>query len=224
MSTSNGDLSCADPSNVSLGPLAKTHSPTSYDSKETTEESNSILVKSMFFHRLSMTSTRDSPESIATLPPESDWDDEQIRNLLASPLYLQKREASADRSRVYHSFSENSMSSSSHFRESAGKPAAVLSHKRKSRPDTFSDRDGISSGHQPVQGKRDTVFSVSDPEEASTFVFEEHSDHLLAEAKSEILKQECKVDSLNTWIREFQRQTQSHRLELNYVKRSCEKE
>ena len=28
MSTSHGDLSCADPSNVSFGPLAETHSPT----------------------------------------------------------------------------------------------------------------------------------------------------------------------------------------------------
>ena len=50
-----------------------------------------------------MTSTYDSAESIATPPAESDLDDEQLRNVLASPLYLQEREASADRSRVYHS-------------------------------------------------------------------------------------------------------------------------
>ena len=75
---------------------------------------------------------------------EPDLDDEQMRNLLASPLYLQEREASADRSRVYHSFRENSMSSSSHFRESAGNPAAVFSHKRKSSPETLSDREGVS--------------------------------------------------------------------------------
>ena len=40
-------------------------------------------------------------------------------------------------------------------------------------------------------------------------------DHMLAEAKSEILKQECKVDSLNTCIRELQRQAHSHRLEMD---------
>ena len=45
-----------------------------------------------------MTPTCDSAESIATLPPESDLDDEQIREMLASPLHLQEREASADRS------------------------------------------------------------------------------------------------------------------------------
>ena len=33
-------------------------------------------------------------------PPDSDLDDEQIRALLASPLYLQEREANAERSQV----------------------------------------------------------------------------------------------------------------------------
>ena len=40
---------------------------------------------------------------------------------------------------------------------------------------------------------------------------------MLAEAKSEILKQECKVDTLNTCIGEFQRQAHSHRLELDSI-------
>ena len=61
-----------------------------------------------------MTSTYDSAESIVT-PPESDLDDDQKRNMLASSLYLLDREVSADRSRVYHSFRENSVSSASHF-------------------------------------------------------------------------------------------------------------
>ena len=38
---------------------------------------------------------------------------------------------------------------------------------------------------------------------------------MLAEAKSEILKQKCKVDTLNTCIRELQRQAHSHRLEMD---------
>ena len=37
------------------------------------------------------------------MPPlESDLDDEQTRALLASPLYMQEREANADRLQVYH--------------------------------------------------------------------------------------------------------------------------
>ena len=47
--------------------------------------------------------------------------------------------------------------------------------------------------------------------------FLKKKDHRLAEATSEILKQECKVDTLNTCIREFQRQAHSHRLELDSV-------
>ena len=76
-------------------------------------EHEDLRVKPLFFHRPSITSTYDSAESIATPPPESDLDDEQIRALLTSPLYLQQREASAERSQVYHSARENLMSSCS---------------------------------------------------------------------------------------------------------------
>ena len=55
---------------------------------------------------------QDSAESIAT-PQEADFDDEQIRALLASPRYPPEREASAGRSQVYHAERENLMSSSS---------------------------------------------------------------------------------------------------------------
>ena len=174
----------------------------------------------MFFHRPSMTSTYESAESIAT-PPESDLDDEQIRIMLASPLYLQESEASADRfTRL--SLLQRKTQCQVHLtsRESAGKLAAMFSHQKKSSQETLSDREGISSGHQPVQWKDETFFRFSDPEEAAILVLlvlDEQGDHLLAEAKSEILKQECKVGTLNTCIREFQRQTHSNRLEMDNV-------
>ena len=84
--------------------MAESHSPTSYEPKDLTEEDTSVQVEPMFFHRPSVTSTYDSAESIATPPPESDLDKEQIRALQASPLYLQEREASADQSRVYNPY------------------------------------------------------------------------------------------------------------------------
>ena len=87
LSTSHGDLPCTDLSNVSFGSVAEIYSPTGYEPKDLTEEDISVLVKPMFFHRPSMMSTYDSVESSATLPPESDLDDEQIWNVLASPLY-----------------------------------------------------------------------------------------------------------------------------------------
>ena len=149
-----------------------------------------------------MTSTYDTAESIATPPPESDLGGGRVRDMLASPRYLQERKASADRPITCL---ENSVSSSSLFRESAGKPAAIFSHTRKSSQETLTDREGISSGHQPVPGKDETLFRFSDLEEAARLVLEEQRDHLLAEAKYEILKQECKVDTLDICIREFQK-------------------
>ena len=119
------------PSNVSFGPLAETHSPTSYEPKDLNEEDTSILVKSMFFHRPSMTSTYDSAESIAT----SSWIGFEwwanTECVGCTAVLTREREVSVDRSRVYHSLRENSVISSSHFRQSARKPAAVLSHKKK---------------------------------------------------------------------------------------------
>ena len=100
MSPSHGDLSIE----CLFRPLGETHSPTGYEPTDLAEEDTSMLVKPTIFHRPSMTSTSDSAESLATHPPESDLDDEEIRNMLASPLYLQEGEASADRSLVYHSF------------------------------------------------------------------------------------------------------------------------
>ena len=129
---------------MSFDSMADLHSPTGYEPKDVAKEDNPVQVKPLSLHRPSMTSTYDSAECIATPPPESDVDDEQIRTLLASPLYLQEREASADRLRVYHSIRENSVSSSSHFSECAGKPAAMFSHKRKSSQETISDREGVS--------------------------------------------------------------------------------
>ena len=89
----------------------------------------------------------------------------------------------------------------------------VLTQKRVESRHTF--REGISSGHQTVQGKGETLFRFSDREEAARTTLDDQRDRLLAEAKSEILKQECKVDNRNTCIREFQ----SNRLELDSKKK-----
>ena len=56
-------------------------------------ELEDLRVKLLSFHQSITAPTYDSAESIAT-HPESDFDDEQLRTLLASPLYLQERGAS----------------------------------------------------------------------------------------------------------------------------------
>ena len=72
--------------------MAEINTLSGYEPKDVTEF-NDTEVLSMFFHR-STTSTYDSAESIATLPLESDLDDQQCRDMLASPLYLRERERS----------------------------------------------------------------------------------------------------------------------------------
>ena len=164
ISSSDEIYQCDDPINMSLGSLADLHSPTGYWPKDLAEEDNPVQVKPLFFHRPRKTSTYDSAESIATPPPESDFDDEQIRALLASSLYLQEREASADRSQVYHSVRENLVSSSSQVPKSTGKPVAMFSSKRKSSQEAFLDREDFSSKHQQVLGNNEPLFRFSDPE------------------------------------------------------------
>ena len=47
-----------------------------------------------------------------------------------------------------------------HLTSEKGKPAAVFSPKKKreSSQEAFSDREGVSSGHQSVQGKGERNF------------------------------------------------------------------
>ena len=89
---------------------------------------NEDRVKSLSCNQSFLSSTQDSTESIAT-PHEADFEDEQIRALLASPRYLPQREASAERSHFYHSERESLMSSSSQDPKpvGTGKPLAVFS-------------------------------------------------------------------------------------------------
>ena len=43
---------------------------------------------------------------------------------------------------------------------------------------------------------------------------EEHKDYFLAEAKSEVRKQECRADFLDSSVRDLQKQLDSNRLEI----------
>ena len=105
-------------------------------SSKTSAEQEDFDVNHLLFHRPSAASTKDSAESIATPPPDTDLDDEQIRALLASPLHLQEREGNAGRSQVYHSERESLMS--------RGRPVALFSSKNTSNPVTFSDSEDNS--------------------------------------------------------------------------------
>ena len=169
----------------------------------------------MSFHQSITASTYDSAESIATPPLDSDLDDEKLRALLASPLDMQEREASAERSQVYHSERENLMPSSSRDPISTGKLAALFSSQNRLYQDTFSDRQDFSSRHQQVFWSNERFIRFSFPAtNVAKSVLDGNRDHLLAEATSELMKQEYKVESLNTCISEVQQQIYAQRLEL----------
>ena len=142
-----------------------------------------------------MTSTYDSAESITTPPLESDLDDEQT---CCFHWCTFRREKQVLTEHDFITVSEKSQCQIHLTSEKVhGNLPQCFQTKRKSSQETLFDSEGISSERQPVQGKGETFFRFCNPEEASRFVLEEQRDHLLAEAKSEILKQECKVDALD---------------------------
>ena len=103
---------------------------TGFGATDLVEVSSTGVTPVLIPRRASIGSTCNSGEDIAATPAASEVDETQIMGLLVSPLYTQKREASADPPRIFHSNKENSVSSPSHIRASTGKPATVYSHKK----------------------------------------------------------------------------------------------
>ena len=153
--------------------------------KTTSLPNTKIYVSNLFFHQPSRASTCDSAESIVRPPPDSDLDNEQIRALLASPLYLQDREANAERSQVYHTERENLMSSSSQDPIRRWDPSRCFSSKNRSNQETFSNRDDFSLRHQRVFGSNEPFFRFSNPVTSAKSLLDGNRDHMLAEARSE---------------------------------------
>ena len=120
------------------------HSTEDSQIPEVEDKGQRVDIRSVPFikNRSLLSSSQDSIESLAA-PQEADWDDEQVRALLASPRYLLEREASAERFQIYHSEREGLMSSSSQSLNfvSTGKPVAWLSPQKRKGQDEFSERE-----------------------------------------------------------------------------------
>ena len=67
---------------------------------------------------------------------------------------------------------------------------------------------------QQVFGSNEPVIRFSNPANVAKSLLAGNRDHLLTQARSELMKQEHKVESLNTCINEFQQQTYARPLEL----------
>ena len=89
-------------------------------------------------------SADDSAASIAP-PPDSDFEDEQLRKMLASPLFLREREEHEGQTRAYHSERESLMIQSSRNPEVSGKPDAECVQKREANAQRTQAPSGLQS-------------------------------------------------------------------------------
>ena len=119
-----------------------------------------IGVKLLSYSQSLVHSAYDSAESIAT-PPDSDLEDEQLRKMLASPLYTREREENDGQARAYHSERESLMASSSRELEVSGKPDAVFSCHSESSQNTFSERDRSNEPGNRFDSSVHSVFKYS---------------------------------------------------------------
>ena len=91
-----------------------------------------------------------------------------------------------------------------------GELVALFSHQSRLNQDAFSERE------QPVDVLRgnESIFRDADPANVAKSLPEGNRDHLLTEARSELMKQEHKVKSHNNCIVELQQQAYAQRLDL----------
>ena len=111
---------------------------------------------------------------------------------------IQKSGASAQRTQADQSRRESMMSSSSQEAGAYGKPDAMFS-TRSNEPGNKFER---------------SIFKFADPSSLGRSRLESNKDHLLSQARSELMKQEHPVGSFNNYIGELQQQVCAQRLEL----------
>ena len=77
-------------------------------------------------------------------------------------------------------------------------------------------QDDFSEREQPADVFRgnESVFRDANPANVAKSLFEGNKDHLPSQARSELTKQEHKVESLNNFISELQQQACAQRLDL----------
>ena len=82
------------------------------------------------------------------------------------------------------------MSSSSQDSISTGKPVALFSSPNWLNQDTFSDKEDFSVRHQQVFGSNEPSIRFSNPANVAKSLVDGNRDHLLADTRSELMKQE----------------------------------
>ena len=79
---------------------------------------------------------------------------------------------------------------------------------------TFSERDRSNEPGNRFESSVHSVLRFADPANVGKSLLDGNKDHLLTQARSEIMKQEHQVGYLNSCIDELQQQAYAQRLEL----------
>ena len=143
---------------------------------EDMHEFGSNGVKSLSYNESLIHSDYDSAEGIAIA--DSDLEDGQLRKMLASPLYIQ----SGARPRV------------------SGKPDAMFSFDSEPTLNTFLARNRGNEPGDQFKSSVHSVFRFAGPSNVGGSILEGNKEHLLNQARSELMKQEHHVGSLNSCI------------------------
>ena len=106
------------------------------------------------------------------------------------------------------------MTSSSRDLEVSGKPDAVFSCHSESSQNTFSERDRSNEPGNRFESSFHPDFRFADMANIGKSLLDWNEDHLLNQARSELLKQEHQVKSLDNCVDELQEQAHAQRLEL----------
>ena len=127
---------------------------------------------------------------------------------------VQKREATAQRTQACHSRRESLMTSSSRDLEVSRKSDAMFSCHIESSQNTFSERNRSNESGNRFESIVHSVFRFADPANVGKSLLDGNKDHLLDQARSELMKQEHQVGSLNNCVEELRQQACAQRLEL----------
>ena len=98
---------------------------------------------------------------------------------------------------------------SQNFR-STGKPVGRLSHQKRLGQDEFSERTQPAD----ILKSDESIFRDANPAKVAKSLLEGNRDYLLTQTRSELMKQEQKVESLHSCISELQQQPYARRLDL----------
>ena len=146
----------------------------------------------------------DSAESTA----DSDLEDGELQKMVFSPLYAQKASGKPDALVVQERERERKVSAQL---TEAGKES-LMSHSSEGQK-ALVKPDALFSSEQ---GNliRSSMFRNANPSNLRGSLLEGNKDHLLNQARSDLAKQELRVESLNKCLGELQGQTEEQRLAL----------